>query len=71
MSKRKHAPNLLQETLTKLEEAKQTKGVTLLQIYDATRLHPNWVSRLSLGKIPHPSITRVQSLHDYLMGIAA
>jgi hypothetical protein len=40
--------------------------VTLAEIFRATNLKRNWLTRFAKNKIPDPSVNRVQILHDYL-----
>lgn len=67
MQPRSSKETLLDRTRQLLQEAKK-KGITNLQIFEATRLKPNWISRVLNDEDYDPSVKRVQTLHDYLAG---
>lgn len=54
--------SLLEKTRTLLNTTDQT----YLSIYGATGLTPNWLSMLGSGKIPDPSVNKVQKLYEHL-----
>lgn len=41
-----------------------------LSIYKATGCSPWWLSNFKRGKLPDPSVNRVQQLYEYLTGSA-
>lgn len=43
------------------------RGISYLEIHRATGVLPNWLSYVANGKIPDPSIRRIQAVHDFLL----
>ncbi len=37
-----------------------------LTIYMSTGLKPNWLSKLARGRLPDPSVNKVQKLYEHL-----
>lgn len=56
--------SLLARTRTLLRESEQS----YLDIYEATKLTPNWLSLLARGKLREPSVNKVQKLYEHLSG---
>jgi hypothetical protein len=59
--------SLLQKTRAMLSEKKRS---SYFKIYDATGLHPNWLSGVATGRIRDPSVNRIQALYEFLKGQA-
>lgn len=60
---KKYAEGSLLKQTRKLLEAQRGR---YLDIYEATRLPPNWLSLLAHGKIKDPSVNKVQCLYEHL-----
>lgn len=52
--------------LARTRKLLQSAEDSYLVIYKATGLNPNWLSLLSRGEIPNPSVNKVQALYEYL-----
>lgn len=52
--------------LARTRELLQRSEESYLSIYDATGLNPNWLSLLCAGRIPDPSVNKVQKLYEHL-----
>ncbi len=62
--------SLLTTTRDMLQRARE-RGTTYLDIYNVTKLRPNWLSAFANDKIKDPSVRRVQALHDHLLKASA
>lgn len=54
--------SLLEQTKTLL----QTRRQTLNQIATGANVDYSWLAKFSQGRIPDPSVRKVQAVHDYL-----
>lgn len=64
MSAKPQEGTLLARTRDHLLRSEQS----YLNIYKATGLTPNWLSLLAQGKLPNPSVNKVQQLFEHLTG---
>lgn len=58
--------NLLSQTLDLL----RCSGATVADISRATGLKPRWLHRLKAGDFEDPGVTKIETLHRYLMAHA-
>ena len=56
---------LLTKTLELLDEL-NNNGLSYLQIFEGTGLHPEWTAKLKQRKIPDPSVNRIEVLFNFL-----
>lgn len=70
MVKAKVTHGTLHERTLQLLEQNQVNGErhTMLQIYDATGVKPDWIRKFRTGRMPNPSVNRVQALYEFLAG---
>jgi len=54
--------------LARTREHLLNSELSYLTIYKATGLTPNWLSLLAQGKLPNPSVNKVQQLFEHLTG---
>lgn len=59
--------NLLETTLQMLKQ--RPSEVTLPMVAERAGVKYDWLTALLYGRIRHPSVVRVQKLHDYLSGL--
>lgn len=52
---------------TKTLDLLQNCELPLVQVSERTGLGYEWLKKLRAGHIPHPSVNRVQELHDFLV----
>lgn len=46
----------------------QGTDASYLDIYNATKLSPSWLSLFAQGKVRDPSVNKVQKLYEHLSG---
>lgn len=42
-------------------------GLTYLELHKATGLNPEWLMKFKQGKIPDPSVNKVETLYNFLI----
>jgi hypothetical protein len=60
-----HPPSTL---LEKTVHLLKTRKVSCNQIFLDTKLPPNWIWCVEIGRIKAPSVQRIQKLYEYLSG---
>ena len=54
--------------MQRTRELLRTTDKKQFEIYDATGIQPNWLTRFSTGGIPDPGVNRIEVLYNYLSG---
>jgi hypothetical protein len=54
--------------VARTRELLRASNKTQLEIYNDTKIQPNWLAQFSAGSILNPSANRTEALYNYLRG---